>query len=185
MVTVSVFLLGLAANPGWAQPQDVSDFLSVTFSPPGAVPSTQTQTIVEGSADTDVPSVTTPIVFPAPASFSQTPILIHLTEPTSLSDILTVARVAGTTNLSFTLASDPLDARIPTGTPGCSATFVGSCQLAETGLNQNVTPFLGLNQTIWTVLVQSNVEPIPEPGTLLLLGSGLTGLVAWRRIKRL
>ena len=28
------------------------------------------------------------------------------------------------------------------------------------------------------------VQPVPEPGTIILLGAGLVGLAAWRKVKK-
>jgi hypothetical protein len=49
-------------------------------------------------------------------------------------------------------------------------------------LNSGGTPFAG-GLGLFAVTVQSDLETVPEPSTLLLLGSGLAGLAAWRRKK--
>ena len=91
------------------------------------------------------------------------------------------------------LFHNPLGVSLP-GTGSCpqDGTVPESCIVAiqETGgiqdisalfLNSDGTPFGGGAGPLFNVFVQSDVEPVPEPSTWLLLGSGLAGFVIWRQ----
>ena len=81
---------------------------------------------------------------------------------------------------------------LPTDTcPAADVTILCVVTTPETGgpqpignlfLNSNGTPFSG-GLGLFAVTAQSDLEPVPEPSTLLLLGSGLAGLAVWRRKK--
>jgi len=65
---------------------------------------------------------------------------------------------------------------IQSGDPNGSDVFDPS--LEWLGFSQNTFAGLGTHQ------INQSPQPIPEPMTLLLLGSGLLGLSLWQRIKR-
>jgi hypothetical protein len=53
------------------------------------------------------------------------------------------------------------------------------------GLYSNVEPTLTTTDfTFWIPVVDSKTQPVPLPPSTLLLGSGLLGLVGWRRFRK-
>lgn len=66
----------------------------------------------------------------------------------------------------------------------CNTVGVGQC-VRETGFFQDVTEQLFPNRvTSFRVIVQSDLTPVPEPGTLVLVGIGLALVAARRRASR-
>ena len=79
------------------------------------------------------------------------------------------------------------------GLPVILLELVGpAAQVQETGVLQDISGLFldsdGVNRIIplFNVLVQSDLEPVPEPSTLVLLGSGLAALAGtlWSRARR-
>ena len=159
---------------------------------------------VEGTAPTvtsDLPSLTFTITDQKPAfgeewtiTFSiPTPMPIGggeggLTEPgsTKLSDVLigswstTTTTTPSTTNFTFTLWSDDELGNIlaSCSAPGCLT------QLEDGTFQSMFTIPTGFSPDI-SVLLKSDLDPLPEPGTIGLVASGLGALWWFRRRRRL
>src|SRR5262249_15728692 len=106
--------------------------------------------------------------------------LVALTEPAGGdSDALDLQHAAGTTLYSFILISDS------EGGPGLGL-GPGVPRIPETGELQDVTGFLptALRDFGFSVSIQSDVEPVPEPASIALVGFGVAGLGTWLRSRR-
>jgi hypothetical protein len=114
---------------------------------------------------------------------------VTLTEPGGgASDFIVLSAVStgGVQSWTLNFFSDPEG-----GFPPILVSLVGPPTLVpETGGVQDISGlFLDSDgQTritpLFNVLVQSDVEPVPEPSTWLLFGSGLAGMMLWRRLRR-
>jgi hypothetical protein len=169
-----VLLLALTAGPALAGGPPpcaaitgLSDCVTVTF--PGIPAFSFGFSELPGAE----PAVLLPLPLPP---IPGDPVVIAFTEPLTapnggqISDILFLVN----NQLFFVSDDDPSAlAAILAGLPG-TPIF-----LEETGGVQDVSALL--HQTTITVTVQSDVEAVPEPSTLLLLGSGFAGLAYWRR----
>jgi hypothetical protein len=144
-----------------------------------------------------IPSVLFNSLFPSPGNQVYS---IYLTDPgtTQISDVLQMtggSAPQGQLFLNFLFSSDSDN---PSGLPGtlppaCSGPLTptsSSCSMAETGNLQDVTSSFGLQFTEVNVTVNipvfiaSDVERVPGPGSLLLLGIALAGIASWRRSSR-
>ena len=53
-----------------------------------------------------------------------------------------------------------------------------------TGTGADTIKFAGYEPPGWFLLDDVNVSEVPLPGAMVLLGSGLLGLVGWRRFRK-
>ena len=58
-----------------------------------------------------------------------------------------------------------------------------SYNVTATGTSTAIS-FSGCENTAWYILDDVSVDPVPLPGAILLLGSGLVGLTGWRRFRK-
>jgi hypothetical protein len=91
-----------------------------------------------------------------------------------ISDGLLTTAVINGTSVVFAFQSDPPIATDP-GLPACStAVLVGGCQFIENGRPQEVGTITWSDGTVDHIQVASDVPgTVPEPASLILLGSGL------------
>jgi hypothetical protein len=116
---------------------------------------------------------------------------IGLTEPSPsgtqpvISDLVSIEPVAGIFPNGATEATEVQFESFGLLPGTCALVGIGFCT-AETQSIQDVTnDFFGTPIAgFFHVLVQSDVSEVPEPGTLLLLASGIAGLVMFGRPRR-
>jgi hypothetical protein len=119
----------------------------------------------------------------APSPFATTvasaPFFVFIADPgTDLVSDRFVFAFSSPTEYQFQFASDTDGAFFGT----CA--LVGHCQLVEDGTVQEARTITWSDGTVDTIQFQSDVEPVPEPGTLVLFGSGLLSLVGLARRKK-
>jgi PEP-CTERM motif len=191
--------------PGFAINKSQSDGLSVaTYNAAGTYTGDTRKFLIEpgnegtaeGSLSINAPTTVTSEYFPGLAAGGTSTVQIQLTEPPTeppgLSDqiLITVSRPVGTEllNATFELRSDPGPFIDPKGTQ------IPILQtLQETGSPQDITNFIfnpkadnlnGQQVTAFRVWVISDVEPVPEPGSLTLLGLGTLAVGGYGWLRR-
>src|SRR5207245_2718600 len=104
--------------------------------------------------------------------------LTELNNPSSVSDILTYVI---TPNLSFATINGQFNSDSDSG-PALTPPPNG-IGFVEDGVITFTDPLYGVQ-----FVINSDVEPVPEPGTLTLLGIGIVGLASygwrWRMVPR-
>lgn len=146
--------------------------LTFTGGPANVVPPPVPPLSVIGAGGVSVIVLTEPAS--EPPDPTEPPIIISGPNgPITVSDVLVSnAGAAAPQFISLLSDGDPQLA-------GLTSLPAGAVLLPETGLLQDVTSLISpLPTTFGPITVQVQSDVVPEPGTLLLLGSGLAGLAA-------
>jgi hypothetical protein len=160
---------------------DTGDAVTVTGLPGG--------TITCGTANVNEMCT---IPLPTPAGAHATvgttlPLFFHLAEPGTsgilcgdgnlgpcVSDGLHLVLGPNGSTATLIFQSDPPGALEPVGLPACIVSaLVGGCQLTEDGTAQTVGIIKWSDGSVYTIKIESDALESPEPGSLILLGSGL------------